>query len=192
MPGFRKAGLGRGRRLALGAGVVAVAGTLLAAGLLHRPALAHPSWSEVAWPYPLDPWPAGRAFRCSAAGCGSEIRIAIRPKIGFCNCSTGVADDDEIDRVGDLVVLGSDYRPDGASWPITIGKLVGRSRRYEVAQPGGHKLHALGLAASAHCDVVVGTIDSDAPIPPETERAALTFLAADPVRSWAEAAVGGP
>jgi len=25
------------------------------------------SWREIAWPFPRDGWPAGRAFRCGAA-----------------------------------------------------------------------------------------------------------------------------
>jgi hypothetical protein len=170
-----------------------IAGALIAGGLL--PAAWHPaapSWTEVTWPHPLDAWPAGRAFTCPAGRCGAEVRMAIRPKIGFCNCSTGVADDDEIDRVGDLVVFGQDYAPDGSGWPMRIGGLVGRTRRYLVKEIGGRKLYALGLAVAAHCDVVVGTIESDWPIAAETENAAFDFLAGEPVRSWAEKAVSEP
>ena len=51
-------------------------------------------WRDIAWPFPRDAWPAGRAFRCDAASCGHAVEIYLRPKIGFCNCDTGVADDD--------------------------------------------------------------------------------------------------
>jgi len=27
-------------------------------------------WQEIAWPFPRDGWPAGRAFRCGAGACG--------------------------------------------------------------------------------------------------------------------------
>ena len=27
-------------------------------------------WHEIAWPFPRDGWPAGRAFRCDAGACG--------------------------------------------------------------------------------------------------------------------------
>jgi len=47
-------------------------------------------WQEIAWPFPRDGWPAGRAFRCNGAVCGVEVYV--RPKIGFCNCDSGVAD----------------------------------------------------------------------------------------------------
>jgi hypothetical protein len=173
-----------------------LAAAVITGGLLAiawRPAsiAAGPAWSEIPWPHPLDPWPAGRAFTCPAARCGAEVRIAIRPKIGFCNCSTGVATDDEIDRVGDLVVLGPDYVPDGPGLAVQIGNLVGRARRYLVKASGGRRVHAVALAVAAHCDVVVGTIDSNGPMTPKIENAAFEFLAAEPLRSWAENAVGG-
>src|ERR1700740_759687 len=43
-------------------------------------------WQEIAWPFPRDGWPAGRAFRCEA--CGGErggVELYVRPKIGFCH-----------------------------------------------------------------------------------------------------------
>src|ERR1700743_30203 len=59
------------------------------------------SWRETAWPFPRDGWPAGRAFRCDSSACGGDVELYVRPKIGFCNCDTGGADDDEGDRVAD-------------------------------------------------------------------------------------------
>src|SRR5262249_50676463 len=59
-------------------------------------------WREISWPFPRDGWPAGRAFRCeSCGGALGGAEIYVRAKIGFCNCTTGVADDDEVDRVAD-------------------------------------------------------------------------------------------
>src|ERR1700742_1346330 len=57
------------------------------------------AWREISWPFPRDGWPAGRAFRCEQASCVAGSEIYVRAKIGFCNCDTGVADDDEVDRV---------------------------------------------------------------------------------------------
>jgi hypothetical protein len=37
------------------------------------------AWQEIAWPFPRDGWPAGRAFRCGAAACG-EVELYLRPK----------------------------------------------------------------------------------------------------------------
>src|SRR4051794_37568582 len=66
-------------------------------------------WQEVAWPFPRDGWPAGRAYRCNPAFCGEEINLYVRPKIGFCNCDSGVADDDEVDRVADLDLISERF-----------------------------------------------------------------------------------
>src|ERR1700709_958819 len=72
-----------------------------------RPAAA--GWREIAWPFPRDGWPAGRAFRCDAAPCGEAIELYVRPKIGFCNCHSGLADDDEIGRVADLDLISERF-----------------------------------------------------------------------------------
>jgi hypothetical protein len=52
-----------------------------------------PTWTEFKWPFLLDQWGIGRAFVCKPVDCGSEIKVYLRPKIGFCNCTTGVLDD---------------------------------------------------------------------------------------------------
>ncbi|HLY68067.1 MAG TPA: hypothetical protein VKU60_21185, partial [Chloroflexota bacterium] len=60
-----------------------------------------PAWSEAQWPFPIDQWGQGWAYECKASDCGGvEVNLYLRPKIGFCNCQTGVADDAELDRVG--------------------------------------------------------------------------------------------
>ena len=54
----------------------------------------------------MDEWGKGKAFRCKAADCGAEVSIYIRAKIGFCNCTTGVSDDDEFARLSDFNLMG--------------------------------------------------------------------------------------
>ena len=66
----------------------------------HPSSRDRPVWTEVVWPFPIDEWGGGWAFQCKAADCGIDIKLYLRPKIGFCNCQTGVADDEELDRVG--------------------------------------------------------------------------------------------
>src|ERR1700722_13943780 len=66
----------------------------------------HPKFSEIKWPFPADEWGKGKAFRCEAADCGSEVSVFIRAKIGFCNCTTGVSDDNELDRLSDFALMG--------------------------------------------------------------------------------------
>jgi hypothetical protein len=96
--------------VAFGMGGFVGAFTLLAPSLPEhsRPSGAsnQPVWSEVQWPFPMDEWGKGKAFRCKAADCGAEVNVYIRAKIGFCNCTTGVSDDDELARLSDFNLMG--------------------------------------------------------------------------------------
>ena len=40
---------------------------------MRRDCAGKKRWREIAWPFPRDGWPAGRAFRCDAAACGDEV-----------------------------------------------------------------------------------------------------------------------
>ena len=91
--------------------IAASLGSVLAAALAWsgpppRAAATAPVWTEMAWPFPNDPWGKGKAFRCGAAHCGAEVNVYLRAKSGFCNCTTGVAVDDDVARMGDLVLVG--------------------------------------------------------------------------------------
>jgi hypothetical protein len=147
------------------------------------------AWAEIPWPFPFDAWGPGRAFRCPATSCGSELTAFVRPKIGFCNCYTGVADDDEIDRVGDVGLIGQDYRPLRPGGPTIVGTMSGRSRAF-VVNSAAPVRYALGIAVSKKCDAVVGTVVSGAPLSATHEEAALAFLNGASVAPWAEASVG--
>src|SRR5207302_2489174 len=102
------------RRLPVIAAAVLAIGALSAvAAVQYAPPREAPKsrWQEIAWPFPRDGWPAGRAFRCDGASCGGEVELYVRPKIGFCNCDKGVADDDEVDRVIDLDLISERFAP---------------------------------------------------------------------------------
>src|SRR5581483_12221273 len=107
-------------------------------------------WQEIAWPYPRDGWPAGRAFRCD--GCAQPIELYVRPKIGFCNCDTGVADDDEVDRVADLDLISDRFAPREAGRAVRVAGLAGRSRAYDLPMADGARHVAVGIALSQRCD----------------------------------------
>src|SRR4051812_25401440 len=89
-------------------------------------------WTEVAWPFPVDQWGAGKAFRCSPADCGSEVHVYVRAKLGFCNCATGVANDDDLDRMSDFELVGGEVKPLASGQPVRIGTMNGRSRAYAL------------------------------------------------------------
>jgi hypothetical protein len=156
---------------------------------LVRPALdrGRAEWREIAWAFPRDGWPAGRAFRCD--GCGEGAELYVRAKIGFCNCDTGVADDDEVDRVADLDLISEKFAPADAGKVVRVAGMAGRSRRYALNMPDGARA-AIGIALSHRCDLMVAVVQgkSDAT---ELQRAALDYLASEPMHHWMTAALGG-
>ncbi|HEY1362616.1 MAG TPA: hypothetical protein VGF60_10255 [Xanthobacteraceae bacterium] len=147
-------------------------------------------WTEVKWPFPIDQWGTGRAFRCPAADCGAALDLYLRPKLGFCNCTTGVADDPELDRVGDLELFSASFSGLREGRPVKVGWMRGRSRPYEVAIPRGGARTMLAIAFNDKCDVVVATAVADRDQLDAAERAALAFLNGDLVLRWAKRELG--
>src|SRR6478735_4598474 len=91
-----------------------------------------PVWTEAQWPFPVDEWGKGKAFRCAAADCGAEVNVYIRAKIGFCNCTTGVSDDEELDRISDFDLFGNRLAAQGPGRPIAVAWMKGRSRAFTI------------------------------------------------------------
>jgi len=146
-----------------------------------------PVWTEVRWPFPLDQWGRGRAFQCKAGDCAREVNLYLRAKIGFCNCATGVADDEELDRVGDVDLVGGESSALGPGRPITVHWMKGRSRGYTVGAASAKSV--LSLAFNNRCDVIVATVVAgDKPV--AQEQAVLEFLNGDLMLHWAEVILG--
>jgi len=144
-----------------------------------------PVWTEADWPFGADPWGKGKAFRCKAADCGGEVQLYVRAKLGFCNCTTGVADDGDLEQMGDLALIGK-ATPIGAGRQIIVGPMRGRSRAYRVE---GNRNAALLLAFNQRCDMVaaMALFGSGARA---LEPAVLAFLNSDRMLKWAEIALG--
>ena len=148
---------------------------------------SQPEWTDAAWPFPIDQWGQGWAYQCKAADCGVEVNVYLRPKIGFCNCLTGVADDEELDRVGDVDLVGGESSALGPGQPIVVHGMKGRSRGYAVA--AGSAKSVLSIAFNNRCDVIVATVVAgDQPV--AQEQAVLEFLNGDLVLHWAEVVLG--
>jgi hypothetical protein len=146
-------------------------------------------WREISWPFPRDGWPAGRAFRCDACGGGlGGVELYVRPKIGFCNCTTGVADDDEVDRVADLDLISPRFSPREAGRAVHVAGLAGRSRVYDLAMPDGARHAAVGIALSQRCDLLVAVAQGSA-APAELQRVAVDYLSSRELRRWMTAAL---
>ena len=146
-----------------------------------------PVWTEAAWPFPIDQWGDGWAFQCKAADCGIDVNLYLRPKIGFCNCQTGVADDEELDRVSDVDLIGSESSALGPGRAITVHWMKGRSRGYTVDARSAKSV--LSLAFNNRCDVIVATVVAGNK-PVAQEQAVLEFLNGDLVLRWAEVVLG--
>jgi hypothetical protein len=143
-------------------------------------------WSAIQWPFPVDAWPQGRAFHCGLGKCGMEVDLYIRPKIGFCDCYRGVSDDDEIDRLGDVVVLGQNYAPSAPGAATTLGGLQGRTRAFVVDAQNRTKLYTIGIALHHKCDAIVATVVGDAPISGRAEDSAFKLLNSQEIKNWIE------
>jgi hypothetical protein len=145
-------------------------------------------WREIAWPFPRDGWPMGRAFRCDGACDGAELYV--RAKRGFCNCDRGVADDDEVDRVADVDLISPRFSATAPGEDVSIADMRGRARRYDLAMPDGASLSGIGVAVSRRCDLFVAAVQGRG----ETnamQRAALAFLETQDMQTWVSAALDG-
>ena len=147
-------------------------------------------WQEIAWPFARDGWPAGKAFRCGAAACGGEVELYVRPKMGFCNCDRGVADDDEVDRVADLDLMSEHFAPLAPGQMVRLADMPGRIRAYDLKMSDGSRHTAVGVAVSRRCDLLVAAAHSKGDAP-EMRRAALDFLARSEMTRWVMTAMEG-
>src|SRR5262245_42042671 len=115
---------------------------------------AQPTFVEIKWPFPRDMWNDGRAFRCAAADCGVEVNLYLRPKIGFCNCDTGVADEAELDRVADIELFSPKFVGLTHGDDIRVGWMRGLSRIYQVDIPYDRIRPIMAMAFNQNCDVM--------------------------------------
>jgi hypothetical protein len=182
--------------LAIGiAAMIVIAGSAAVWGL--RAPVSHseitgamePVWSETKWPFLLDQWGTGKAFVCQPADCGVRVDVFIRPKIGFCNCATGVSDDNELERVADTDLISAKVRPAGPSSPVKVGWMQGLSRTYQVSddKPGER---VLSVAFNDDCDVVVALASLGKADPATAAPAVLAFLKSTPMVLWAKKELG--
>jgi hypothetical protein len=178
---MRKAVIAGAAALALTAGGAAALLTVAAPGSTPGPQVA---WDEVPWPFPIDQWGKGKAFACK--GCGAGVTVYVRAKLGFCNCTTGVADDDELDRISDFDLLGGFPTAQAPGKAVTVAWMKGRSRAYAVGEP---RRFVLSIGLNERCDAIVATaVPTRGDAAPEA--AVLDFLGSRTVLRWAEVTLG--
>jgi len=170
-------------------GALASAFTLLP----QRPAVTnalHPVWREARWPFPIDQWGKGTAFQCSAADCGNEITVYLRPKIGFCNCTTGMTDDADLDRVADFDLFGGALYPQAPGQPIKVAWMKGRSRPFAIRDARQDDATILTVGLHDNCDALVATAVLARGRLVATEPLVVDFLNSKTFVDWAELTLG--
>ncbi len=141
-------------------------------------------WRRIAWPFPRDAFPAGRAWK------RDDTEVYIRPKLGFCgNCDTGVVEDSEVDRVTDIDLLDEHFVPLREGKRIQLTDLTGRARLYRIKKDGRERV-AEGIAVAYKCDLVVAIVVSLA-ADDATLRNAHRFLETNTVQVWINALLEG-
>ena len=172
------------------AGMVSLGGFMvLGARAPANPSTVQPAWTEVKWPFLLDQWGIGKAFVCATADCGAKIDVYVRPKIGFCNCSTGVSDDAELERVADTELVSPEIRPLDAGRPVKVGWMQGLSRAYRISEAKAGE-HLLSVAFNDECDVVLAVAKLGNGDPTMGEPAVIAFLNSRPMVLWAKKELG--
>ncbi len=141
-------------------------------------------------PFLADEWGKGKAFECKAADCGTEVNLFLRAKIGFCNCTTGVADDEELERLSDFNLVGNQLSAVGAGQPITVAWMKGRSRAYAIVSSNRSRKSALSVAFNDRCDAIVATVVLGNDRPAIMEPGVIEFLNGSTVLRWTEVTLG--
>ncbi|WP_424628306.1 hypothetical protein [Bradyrhizobium sp. SYSU BS000235] len=173
----------------IGAGMlVLIASSVIAIAAYVGASERGQAWQSIAWPFPRDGWPPGHAYRCQAATCGSEMELYVRPKIGFCNCDTGVADDDEVDRVADLDMITPRFRPLQPGQVVQIAGMTGRTRNYSLNMSDGSTRQAVGMAVSHRCDLMVAVVQGKASTA-DLQQRALALLSSHDEAGWIKSAM---
>ena len=164
-------------------------GTIPGSSLLFGPSAQpnvpvefRPAWTEFKWPFLVDQWGMGRAFVCKPADCGTEVKVYIRPKNGFCNCAPGDIDDEELDRVGDKELMAPEAVASGRSRSVEIASMKGRSRVFEKADTT--RARFLSIAFPDRCDLIVAVATFAPGNQDAVEPAVVAFLNSDRMVRW--------
>ena len=118
-----------------------------AAGAVIRP-------GRGAMAFPHGPVGQGQGVPCKASDCGTEVTVYVRAKIGFCNCTTGVSDDEELDRISDFDLFGNELSRSAPGRPIAVAWMKGRSRAFMIGGAAtGRQVGAIGrVQRPLRCD----------------------------------------
>ncbi|MGB9041466.1 MAG: hypothetical protein WCC81_03240 [Pseudolabrys sp.] len=146
-------------------------------------------WIETKWPFLMDQWGEGRSFQCKAADCGAELNLYIRAKIGFCSSTTGVADDNELERLSDFDFMQGQATALASGHEINIAGMKGRLREYAISGPILSQAYAVSVAFNSNSDALVATVTLKGP-PAAMVPVILEFLNGETIQRWVTRTLG--
>ena len=149
-----------------------------------------PVWIETKWPFLMDQWGEGKAFQCKAENCGVELSLYIRPKIGFCSNTTGVGDDNELERLSDFDFMNGAIVALGEGHEINVAWMKGRIRAYTIAGPNRTRTSAISIAYNNNSDALVATVILNDAQPNVVEPAVIEFLNEKTMLRWVAITLG--
>jgi hypothetical protein len=147
-------------------------------------------WIETKWPFLVDEWGEGKAFQCKAADCGAELSLYVRAKVGFCSATTGVADDDELERLSDFDFIGGYVTALAGGHDIDIAGAKGRIRAYATASPVRSGAYAFSVAFNNGSDALVATVVVKDGQPASIEPVIIQFLSGKTIQRWVKLTLG--
>ena len=188
----------KARVAATAAGAFAIGALVAVSAFAMRPmwfgtaASIRPAWTEEPWPFLRDQWGAGKAFHCKAADCGSDVAVYVRAKVGFCNCTTGVADDEELDRISDFALFADRFVPERPGHEVSVAWTKGKSRSRAFSMEASQQTPqtVLSIGINDRCDAVVATAVAGGTSPEAIEPLVIDLLNSKPVLRWAEVTLG--
>lgn len=147
-------------------------------------------WVETKWPFSMDEWGEGKAYRCTAGDCGTEINLYIRVKAGFCSSTRGVADDDELDRLSDFNFMEGSATALAGGHAVDVARMKGRVRAYAVTRFIQPQSYAFSVAFNSNDDAVVATVLMHGGQLAAIEPMVIRFLGGRVVQQWVNVALG--
>ena len=135
-------------------------------------------WRPFPWPFPPEPWPAGRAWS------GDDLDVYVQWKPDLCaDCKTGVVTDEAVDRAVDIHRLDPRFEPVGPGSRLRVTALFGRARTYSHTRRNGARRYAEGVVFSYKCDLIVAIVDGDVS-DPKKRQAGRDFLESNTPQVW--------
>ncbi|MGC1892069.1 MAG: hypothetical protein WA763_00030 [Pseudolabrys sp.] len=151
---------------------------------------ANSIWVETKWPFLMDQWGEGSSFQCKAADCGAELNLYIRAKIGFCSSTTGVADDNELERLSDFDFMKGQATGLGSGHEVDIAGMKGRIRAYTIGGTILSQTYAFSVEFNNNSDALVATITLSGGPPAAMEPVIIQFLNGKTIQRWVTRTLG--